>query len=72
MGKLAASPAKMQKVLPPVFDKLAVSAGAYEVVVQDVRVEEDAVMEVARQLNTRHYRNTSTCGHWKPHSRRTA
>ncbi|KAL4133488.1 hypothetical protein PRIC2_003805 [Phytophthora ramorum] len=44
MGKLAASPAKMQMVLPPVFGKPAVSAGANEVVVQD------AVMVVARQL----------------------
>ncbi|KAE8955108.1 hypothetical protein PF005_g24360 [Phytophthora fragariae] len=50
MAKLAASPAKMLKVLPPVLDKPAASAGADEVVAQDVDVETDAVMEVARQV----------------------
>ncbi|KAE9299931.1 hypothetical protein PR003_g22870 [Phytophthora rubi] len=47
MAKLAASPAKMLKVLPPVLDKPAASAGADEVVAQDVDVETDAVMELA-------------------------
>ncbi|KAE8952009.1 hypothetical protein PR002_g32800, partial [Phytophthora rubi] len=36
MAKLVASPAKMLKVLPPVLDKPAASAGADEVVAQDV------------------------------------
>ncbi|KAE9158454.1 hypothetical protein PF005_g32445, partial [Phytophthora fragariae] len=47
MAKLAASPAKMLKVLPPVLDKPAASAGADEVVAQDVVVQEVAVV---RQL----------------------
>ncbi|KAE9259821.1 hypothetical protein PF001_g32921, partial [Phytophthora fragariae] len=38
MAKLAASPAKMLKVLPPVLDKPAASAGTDEVVAQDVVV----------------------------------
>ncbi|KAE9053675.1 hypothetical protein PF010_g32818, partial [Phytophthora fragariae] len=49
-AKLAASPAKMLKVLPPVLDKPAASAGADEVVAQDVVVQEVAVTEVARQV----------------------
>ncbi|KAE9270913.1 hypothetical protein PR003_g30672 [Phytophthora rubi] len=44
MAKLAVSPAKM---LPPVLDKPAASAGADEVVAQDVVVQEVAVV---RQL----------------------
>ncbi|KAE8898394.1 hypothetical protein PF003_g17641 [Phytophthora fragariae] len=48
MAKLVASPAKMLKVLPPVLDKPAASAGADEVVAQDVVVQEVAVV---RQLH---------------------
>ncbi|KAE8970351.1 hypothetical protein PR001_g27231 [Phytophthora rubi] len=47
MAKLVASPAKMLKVLPPVLDKPAASAGVDEVVAQDVAVQEVAVV---RQL----------------------
>ncbi|KAE8952959.1 hypothetical protein PR002_g32525 [Phytophthora rubi] len=50
MAKLAVSPVKMLKVLPPVLDKPAASAGADEVVAQDVVVQEVAVTEVARQV----------------------
>ncbi|KAE9260662.1 hypothetical protein PF008_g33048, partial [Phytophthora fragariae] len=47
MAKFVASPAKMLKVLPPVLDKPAASAGADEVVAQDVVVQEVAAV---RQL----------------------
>ncbi|KAE8970352.1 hypothetical protein PR001_g27230 [Phytophthora rubi] len=50
MAKLVASPAKMLKVLPPVLDKPAASAGADEVVAQDVAVQEVAVVRQLQPL----------------------